>query len=314
MATKFDYYQKILNHQRFQTGIGVAQTALQVKQTALMGHMAGTLNSLQGEMQEIRQLNLEGLAIQQEMLQREQVQSHLEEFIYTSQKVVAEFSQADSNQLPSVRFFTLKGIEDTVRQLGIGTPLIRGRENKAAFEESLKEVLRLTQLLENDPEVSEAIAWAKAEEKRIQDEKKAKEEEQRRAAAELAAEQRTIAAEREAEQRRISADKQARRNELSRRIEELKATRKTIGFLSWHEQKFGDFLNGKSAIWNFPILSSISKELRFPVGAILLWILPAYGFVWIPIYYVVSKTTTEMDLNSTANQEIGRLQRELAAV
>ena len=103
MTTQFDIYQKMLNHQRLQTG-------LMVGQTALMGHMAGSLNQLQGEMGAIRQMNLEGLAIQQEMLQRDQLQSQLEEFIYNAQKIVAEFSDTTCGDAPSIRYFSLKGI------------------------------------------------------------------------------------------------------------------------------------------------------------------------------------------------------------
>lgn len=217
MPTQFDLYQKMLNHQRMQTG-------LMVGQTALMGHMAGSLHNLHGEMHAIRQMNLQGLAVQQEMLQREQLQSQLEEFIYNTEKLVAEFGNPGCDQPPSVRYFSLKGVAETVEQLGIGTALIRGRDNKAAYEAAMKEVNRIATSLESDPEVVEAIAWAAAEERRLAE-----------------------------DQRKQRAEQQARHDKLSRQIESLKARRRTLSMHSWHQwhqDKFGHLSSSKlTALW-----------------------------------------------------------------
>ena len=125
--------------------------------------MAGSLNNIQAEMDAVRRQNLEGLAIQQEMLRREQLQGQLEEFVYNTEKTVAAYSDSKCDDPVTTRYFVLKGIIDTVQQNGISTTIIRGRENKAAFEQALGDVNRLVAVLETEPEVKEALDWLKAE-------------------------------------------------------------------------------------------------------------------------------------------------------
>jgi hypothetical protein len=279
--TQFDDYQDMLNQQRLQTNI-------MFQQTATMGHISDSLSGLQGEMADIRKLNLRGLAIQQEMLQRDQLQSQMEEFIYNTQKIVDEFSSSSCEEAPSVKFFSLKGIIETVLELGIGTALIRGRENKAAFESTMSEVRRLALLLERDPDVSEAIAWTKQEQKRIAlEEQKQKER---------------IALEDQKQKEkldRIAAEKEIRRIELVQLLEQLIEDRKsmTIRWKEWYEDKI---------IQRFP-----NKYIRLILVNPLF---PPYGIIWILIWFLNCKLHSEMELKPTIDKEILDLKHKISAM
>ena len=159
--TQYDQNQRIIHELKVQKGLMCVQTALEAT-------MANSLNNIQTEMNDLRRQNLEGLAIQQEILRREQLQGQLEEFVYNAQKIVACFSAPNCDEPLASRYFTLKGIIGTVQQNGIGTAIIRGRDNKAAFDHVVSEVQRISTALEQEPEVKEAVAWIKAEEKRIE--------------------------------------------------------------------------------------------------------------------------------------------------
>ena len=157
-----------------------ASVAFQALQTGLMVQMQGTLHSIEGTIQTIRQQQADALAIQQEMLQRDQVQAQLEEFIYQSENLVKEFRSQQTDIPPSSRYFLLTGVIAEVQQNGIGTAVIRGRDNKAAFDTVLKDISGLITELEQVDEVKEAIAWADAEAKRLAKERKAAEQERRK--------------------------------------------------------------------------------------------------------------------------------------
>ncbi len=151
---------------------------LQQMQTVLLGHMAGTLNGISSEMTEIKGLHKEALAVQQELLRREAIQQHLEELIFQADKLVVQCADAQTDLPPSSRFWLLQGFLQTVEQQGIGTPIIKGRDNKAAFERVVQEATGLVQRLRTDPEVQQAVAWAKKlddqrQQKRAQIERKA---------------------------------------------------------------------------------------------------------------------------------------------
>ena len=275
METQFDVQQKMLQQLQLQTGQTFLQTGLMAQQSDLMNAMAGSLGGIQAEMDAIRTQNVEGLAIQQEMLRREQLQSQLEEFIYNTQKMVAAFREPKGSSLPSVRYFTLKGVVDTVQQNGIGTALIKGRDNKAAFEQAMSEVHRMCSALERDPEVKEALAWAKAEQKRI-------EEKQRKIAAE-------------------NQRKEEKRQQILRRITELKSSRKIIRFIDWYRSKIRSRLpeGAKGLI--------AQAAMWYLCG--FLWI-P----VWHSIWSITQKDKDENLLNEAADREVAQLESQLAQI
>ena len=110
--TPYDDYQKrMATHAKWQTQLAVFQSACLID-------MGRSLDQLNGEMREIRKANLEAVAIQQEMIQRDNLQSHLEELIYNTQKMVAEFSAKSCDAPSVVRYFSLFGVTKTVQQLG----------------------------------------------------------------------------------------------------------------------------------------------------------------------------------------------------
>ena len=132
-------------------------------QTGVMAGQLAALSNIHGQMEEVKQQNENALAIQQEFLNREQLQQHIEEFIFQTEKLVEQFS-AKSDVPASTRYFLLQSVVVQVEQDGIDTATIRGRDNKAAFEKTMAAVRRLVALLLKDPEVQDAIKWAKKQE------------------------------------------------------------------------------------------------------------------------------------------------------
>lgn len=134
--------------------------ALQALQVGLLANMTESLGAIHEQVAQARGLQAEALALQQEMLAREQLQAHLEEFVYQAEKLVAECHKQNTDLPPSSRFHLLNGVLQQIEQDGIATAIIRGRDNKAAFDRVLKDVQQLHKNLLNHPEVTEAIAWA----------------------------------------------------------------------------------------------------------------------------------------------------------
>lgn len=60
--------------------------------------------------------------------------------------------------------FLLQSVLAQVEQDGIDTATIRGRDNKAAFEQTMARVHRLVAMLLRDAEVQDAIRWAEKQE------------------------------------------------------------------------------------------------------------------------------------------------------
>lgn len=142
--------------------------AFQVLQTGLLSQMSNSMNAIHAQMEEARQQQSEALAIQQELLSREQMQGHLEEFIYQAEKLVAECSKSATGIPLSSRYFLLMGVLGKIEQDGIDTAVIRGRENKGAFERVVRSTRKLTQALLKEPEVQDAVRWVEKERKRLE--------------------------------------------------------------------------------------------------------------------------------------------------
>ncbi len=149
-----------------------ASVAFQALQTGLLAQMSGSMDGIHAEMAHARQQQSEALAIQQELLNREQIQSHLEEFIFQAEKLVAECSKTTTDIPASSRYFLLKGVLGKIKEDGIGTPIIKGRDNKSAFEKVIQDTKDLTQKLLSHPDVQEALEWAEAERLRKEEEQK----------------------------------------------------------------------------------------------------------------------------------------------
>lgn len=132
-------------------------------QTGVMAGQLAALSNIHGQMEDVKRQSADALAIQQELLNREQLQQYLEEFIFQTEKLVAEFS-AKSDVPASTRYFLLQSVLVQVEQDGIDTTTIRGRDNKAAFERAMASVNGLVTELLKDPEVQQAIKRAEKEE------------------------------------------------------------------------------------------------------------------------------------------------------
>lgn len=153
-----------------QTQAARANVAINAAQAVIMSQMSASLNNISAVMQDVRSHQADALAIQQELLQEDRLQAYIEEFIYSTEKLVAECSKKECELALSTRYFLLLGVTKTVQQQGLATPVIRGRDNKAAFENGLENVQKLLSQLEQEAEVKEAIAWSEEERRKREEE------------------------------------------------------------------------------------------------------------------------------------------------
>lgn len=273
MGTQFDYYREISRTRAATQGI----LAVQAVQTVFLNDISNSLGSIHSEMAAIRATADQGLALQQEMLQREVIQSRLEEFIYQMQKVVTEFEKSDGAYPSSTRYFLLKGMLETIEQEGIGTPVIRGRENKATFEATTAKVREMTTRLLKDAEVQEAIAWSQAEQKRLDDERQKQAQ----------------------ERARMQREKEARMADIRNKIQSLRSSRQSINFKTWYEAKVSPWAG--RFVQNNPALSHL-----------LVWVFG--GAFLIPPWYFISKLLADKSLNQSVDSQIQSLEAELRSV
>ena len=162
------------------------------EQLAELQEMNGTLDAVLSEMEAVRRTQAQGvalqaqaLAVQQAMLAREVFQDRLEEFVYQFEKMVGQFQQPDAECPRSTQYFLLDGVFRQIADAAISTAVIKGRENKAAFDAGVAKGKTLFRQLAAHPDVREALTWAEGEKQRrqIEDEKSRHEreaEEQRR--------------------------------------------------------------------------------------------------------------------------------------
>lgn len=150
--------QQMMQAEQHRAAVQSAQ--LQALQTGLLAQMSNSLGAIHAEVAQTRQMQAEALAIQQELLNRERLQAHVEELIFQTEKLVAECRRADSDLPPSSRYYLLVGVLRQVEDDGIGTAVVKGRDNKAAFEKVMRDVASLHERLATDPEVQDALRWA----------------------------------------------------------------------------------------------------------------------------------------------------------
>jgi hypothetical protein len=260
-----------------------ASVAFQALQTGLLAQMSGSMNDIHTEMANVRLQQSEALAIQQELLNREQIQSHLEEFIFQAEKLVAECLKNTTDIPASSRYFLLMGVLGKIEDDGIGTPIIKGRDNKSAFEKVVNDTKGLTQRLLKDPEVQEAIKWAEAERKRLDTERKQAERE------------------RQAEIKKLEQTLQSLRGQL-RKISVLDAAKECWSDLkvkvaprlpTWEKNKVGFIVMVCLAI--------------MPGGAIAFWSSP---FVIAYLFFKAQSRTAEV--NRETNEHIASVVQQLS--
>ena len=123
MPTQYDYYRELVKTRR-----GMEWNNL------LVAEVANSLHSIHDEIAEVRRHTTAAMAIQQELLNRELIQAKLEEFIYQAERMVDEFENANGSIDLSTQYYLLTGLLETIKDQGISTVFIRGRDNKAAFD------------------------------------------------------------------------------------------------------------------------------------------------------------------------------------
>lgn len=158
------FQEQVLKQQRFQSTMSGLQTSMSVLQTAAAAHMSRQLS-------EMRRQNADALALQQQMMEQEQLQAEIEEFIYSAQNTLSSYDAPDCSLSLGERYFGVRSLLKSVKEWGLATPLIRGRDNKAAFEAMIRHAQKSFTQLQLEPDVKEAIAQEKAEQERLKRER-----------------------------------------------------------------------------------------------------------------------------------------------
>lgn len=215
MSNRFLVYSDNPAHYRAALIESLEETA-QVgrEQLGELQEINGTLDGLLTEMAAIRRTQAEGLALQQAVLAREVFQDRMEEFVFQFDKLIGECERPGSDFPPATQFYLLDGMFKQIDAAGITTAVIKGRDNKAAFDACVARGKTLFKRLTGHPDVRQAIAWAEAEQ-------------QKRLAAD----------------HKRSGDERQRRDdikEINRQIEKLLASRKTLGLIDWLENRFAN--------------------------------------------------------------------------
>lgn len=269
-----------------------ASVAFQALQTGLLSQMSDSMNAVHAEMANVRRQQGVALAIQQELLNREQIQSYLEEFIFQAEKLVAECSKTTTDIPPSSRYFTMMSVLGKIQEDGIGTPIIKGRDNKAAFEKVVTETKGLTQKLLKDPEVQEAIEWAEAEQTRR--------------------EQQLEADHKRLETERVRAERERQENikKLEQKLGSLQRQLKTISFgeqVRFEWDRTGAFLDK----W---FLSKCPKSFKTPLKVIAVLLSPIF-ILALPIFVFAIFADAEKrkgELNRDTNEKIAAVMQQLS--
>ena len=132
----------------------------------LLGGMSASLGLLNLQMAELRAANATQVALQQLILQRDELQQHLEELVYQGQKMVEGFTDP-ADKTPTVqKALLLRSFYRCVTKAGIGTGAIRGLQNKRVFDGLMSQAKSLYRQLGHDPAVRNAVAKEESAEKR----------------------------------------------------------------------------------------------------------------------------------------------------
>ncbi len=238
--------------------------AFQTIQTGVLTSLNGVMGSIHSEMAEVRQLHAEGLAAQQELLQREALQDRIEEFLYQAEKLVEKCSSRDTDIPYSSRYFLLQGVIHSVHHEGISTAIIKGRENKKAFDDVVAKINKMLSKLSEIAEVKEAIEWAEAENRRAI-----------------------------AERNRVNRERgrqQLLLQKYNSKVFELQQEKlPALNFGIWYSNRLRNFRE-------IPVLGMM---FVFPPTSLLLQVIAwaLYGFFWIPIAYALSAAYDKSQIN-----------------
>lgn len=206
------------HHVRFDTQWAYKNNKIDQAQYEALRSIDQSLNAVTREISALRQTQAAGLALQAAVLARDILQDALEEFIFRAERMLSEFSLADSKYPVEIQFFQLRRFIEQVDQQEISTSCIRGRENKAAFEECLTNAKRMYRNLARNPGVREALEEEEAEQQKINSEQQ------------------------KAEQAAQAQHRQDESSRLSIRLKELElaGVQGPLNFGSWYQYKFGN--------------------------------------------------------------------------
>jgi hypothetical protein len=245
--TTSDFQKQVLKHERFQSVMAGAQTGMTAMQLAAS-------NVMNRQLSDIRRQNADALAMHQEMLAKEELQAQLEEFIYASQKMLDGFDDPSCDVAPVARYVQTRTIVENVDDWGLDTSIIRGRENKAAFERMLQQAKTSVRRLEStSKEVQDALAWAEAESKRI-----------------------------EIEEAKTAEKKKLLRDEIEKKIAELTKHRRLVSPDEWYSLCVTDRIDAM-VIDGEGISGEIVKWVKL-IAQAFLWI--GLGYLWIPVLFL----------------------------
>lgn len=301
--------------QEMSVGVGADQALSLRSISRTLESIDCNIGNVHSQLLEIRKATQDAVQVQQELLTRDNMQGWLEQFIYDMEKLLAEFGGTECKLEPARRYFVLRDVLNVIDRDNIATPVIRGRENKAAFDKALAAVQQMKGALERTEEVRQAIAWVKEEEKRQARLEEEERDRQRRAENEEAL-RKHQEKERERKQREQEQAEQgrehSRRKKLARPFQEeldaveaqiapLEKSLKKMTFGFWYKKRFKWLVSYPDALrhWVHERVKSVPPQYKLELVAqyvylffsyvvqFYLWIvcLVCGGFIWIPIVY-----------------------------
>jgi hypothetical protein len=186
---------------------------------------------------------------------------------------------------------------ETIKDQGISTVFIRGRDNKAAFDKVVDRASSIRQALSQEKEVKKALVWAEEEQKRAAErrmqEQAELEEQRRRRVASLQEAGDGIRRELDEIARELAVF-EAEEHDLTVQIKQLRSERIPSNFSEWYISRFPfESILGHGIMWTF------------------------YGFAWIPAFWLLTKgklPPADPGLNAKLNDQIKELTRRKGSV
>ena len=136
MATQYNFYREMIK-----TRQGIEWN------NALVAGVGESLGAIHHEIEIVRRTTSLSLEIQQELLKKDYIQAQLDESIYQAERTIEKFDDMNEQVGPSTQYFELGRLLDAIDRDNISTSMIRGRDNKAAFDKIINRAIERRQKL-----------------------------------------------------------------------------------------------------------------------------------------------------------------------
>jgi hypothetical protein len=114
------------------------------------------LLTLSDDIRRLKRSSRDANKLFKELLARDSLQARMEEFIYQLEKMVAAFDETDQSALVA-QYLAVAGALGVIAEDDISTQMIRGRDNKTAFDSAWSAAKRIQEKLATHPSVQEML-------------------------------------------------------------------------------------------------------------------------------------------------------------